>query len=262
MFDSVAQSYDETFTHSSIGKALRRKVYQYLEKIVPPGISLHILELNCGTGEDAIYFAKQGHYVTATDISEAMIKKAKEKITKEGVGDKIQLFVADIRDLSEIRSNEKFDLVFSNFGGLNCLSSEDLKISSYKLSNLLAKDGRFIAVVMPKFCFWESVYSVTKFKGENIMRRNTNKPLSVKVGEDLVDTWYYSPGEFRRIFNDSFRFVALKPIGFVLPPSYMEPYFSKRSNLLKKLEKTEGYISAVPALSYWSDHFLIDFRKR
>lgn len=260
MFDNAAQTYDETFTHSSIGKSQRRQVYKYLENIIPQGKLLQILELNCGTGEDAVYFAKQGHIVTATDISKAMIKEAEKKATHEGLNEKIQFLVADIRDLSEISSRKTFDMVFSNFGGLNCISSEDLNILSVKLGKLLKTDGRFIAVIMPKFCLWESVYSMAKFKGGHIFRRNSNKQVAVNVGDDLVETWYYSPGDFRRMFGDRFQFIAMKPIGMVLPPSYMESYFSKRQEMLDKLEKVEVLINKIPVLSNWSDHFLIDFR--
>ena len=38
-----------------------------------------ILELNAGTGEDAVYFAQQGHNVHATDISAGMQEVADQK---------------------------------------------------------------------------------------------------------------------------------------------------------------------------------------
>jgi ubiquinone/menaquinone biosynthesis C-methylase UbiE len=38
-----------------------------------------ILELGCGEGNDSIYFAEQGHVVTATDFSDEVIKQNKQR---------------------------------------------------------------------------------------------------------------------------------------------------------------------------------------
>ncbi len=35
---------------------------------------LDILELNCGTGEDAVLFSEKGFNIVATDVSEEMLK--------------------------------------------------------------------------------------------------------------------------------------------------------------------------------------------
>ena len=44
-----------------------------------------VLEIGCGTGTNAIWFAQQGFDVTAVDVSEEAIRRAKEKATKAGV---------------------------------------------------------------------------------------------------------------------------------------------------------------------------------
>ena len=46
---------------------LRGRVWQTLERTFTPG--QHILELACGTGEDALWLAQRGIQVTATDGS-------------------------------------------------------------------------------------------------------------------------------------------------------------------------------------------------
>ena len=112
-FDKAASNYDDTFTKTDIGKMQRALVYAELSKHL---ISVqNILEINCGTGEDAIWFAKQNFTVTATDISPKMIEVAKSKAN-------LNFSVADINSMATTFEGEKFDLLFSNFGGLNCLS--------------------------------------------------------------------------------------------------------------------------------------------
>src|ERR1700724_3737375 len=74
-FDGVADSYDEVFTYSTIGRAQRRTVWDKLLAAFPP--ESRILELNCGTGEDARYLVQRGRSVGACDASHSMIEVAK-----------------------------------------------------------------------------------------------------------------------------------------------------------------------------------------
>ena len=55
-FSSLAASYDDLFTRSTIGRAQRNVVWDVLLNAFEPGT--RILELNCGTGEDALFLAR------------------------------------------------------------------------------------------------------------------------------------------------------------------------------------------------------------
>jgi len=74
-FDSLAENYDEVFTCSLIGRAQRDAVWGAARAAFTPGS--RILEINCGTGEDALFLARQGVIVFACDASEQMIAVAK-----------------------------------------------------------------------------------------------------------------------------------------------------------------------------------------
>ncbi|MFN8447316.1 MAG: class I SAM-dependent methyltransferase [Anaerolineae bacterium] len=76
-----------------------------------------ILELGCGTGEDALYLAGRGVRVTATDASPAMLAVARAK-----TADQPLVFVQPL-DLNALPADfPAFDGVFANFGVLNCLT--------------------------------------------------------------------------------------------------------------------------------------------
>ena len=68
-FDGVADRYDVEFTDTAVGRALRSVVWSRLVTVFRP--SQRILELGCGTGEDAIRLAMAGMSVVATDPSPA-----------------------------------------------------------------------------------------------------------------------------------------------------------------------------------------------
>ena len=76
-----------------------------------------MLELNAGTGVDAVFLAEKGMMVYATDISPEMIRvimtNAKAQLSNESVK-------AEVRSFDEIAgiTETGFDAVVSNFGGL------------------------------------------------------------------------------------------------------------------------------------------------
>lgn len=260
-FDHIAKNYDIDFTHSEIGKLQRKSVYKYLEKL--PN-KLNILELNCGTGEDAIWFASKGNTVLATDISEEMIKVAKAKT--KGI-DNIKIKQLDIKNVHVILSNPEisgekpqFDLIFSNFGGLNCLNKQELQDFFVSVSKLLSENGKIILVIMPKNTLWESLYFLLKGHFKNVFRRNTNKGINVNIEGKDVKTWYFNPSEIKKLGNESFKLVKTRPIGFFLPPSYLEKYFKKHKRFLSILDTLEKQINKFGFLARFSDHYLIELK--
>jgi SAM-dependent methyltransferase len=68
-----------------------------------------ILDLGCGVGRDAEYFAKKGHQVTATDFSEDAIELCKKHFEGSGIGFAVQ----DMHDPFPYPNN-KFDVVYAN----------------------------------------------------------------------------------------------------------------------------------------------------
>ena len=77
VFDPLAADYDEAFTRSPIACYLRGRVHQRLQTHFPAGA--HVLELGCGTGEDARFLAERRVSVLATDSSPAMLADAEAK---------------------------------------------------------------------------------------------------------------------------------------------------------------------------------------
>jgi len=56
---SIGSDYDQIFTESLIGRAQRNAVWKILNRTFSE--KDNILELNCGTGEDAIHLASRGY---------------------------------------------------------------------------------------------------------------------------------------------------------------------------------------------------------
>lgn len=259
-FDLAASSYDEAFTTTAIGRLQRARVYHYLEKSLPR-TPLRILEINCGSGEDAVWLARRGHEVTATDASPKMIARVKEKAAANQLESKVTGRICDFDDLGSVFAGEQFDLIFSDFGGLNCVSADELQKLAEDFSLLLKPNGKFIAVVMGRGCIWERIYFLLHRKRSEAFRRSSKEELLAMVGHSTVPTWYYSPAEFMKLFSERFLFVRKKPVGLAIPPSYLNPFFEKRQWLLSILQLKEKLLS-FSVFSNLSDHFYIEMKKR
>ena len=256
-FDKAAENYDTAFTHSVIGKAQRRRVYEFLSEILKKHQPKKILEINCGTGEDALWLAKQGFEVTATDISETMVQVAKSKNNSQN-----PVFLqADINELHQHFDGQQFDLIFSNFGGLNCLSEIRLELFFKNASQLLSENGHLVLVIMPRNTKWEQFYFLAKADFKNIFRRKKHSAIAHVDGQNVI-TYYYNPKETVHLADSYFDMKTLGPVGFFIPPSYLEPFFSKRPRLTAVLDKMETAAKNWPSLARHSDHYCINFRKK
>lgn len=224
------------------------------------------LDLNCGTGTDALWLARQGYQVLATDVSPKMVAVTRAKLLAAGLSEQAQAVALDLRDLSaaslqQAGLTEPPALVLSNFGGLNCLSPTDLQGFGGKLPDVLAPGGHFVAVVMGRFCWQESLYFLWKGRWRTAFRRLRRGAVEARLDErTTVPTWYYSPQEFCRFFPN-LEVKMLRPVGFWLPPSYLDAAFRRWPRLLRGLNWAEQKCGRLAVLAWASDHFLVCFRR-
>jgi len=254
-FDIHAKNYDTVFTNSQIGKAQRDRVYHFLDRFVFTEKKLNILELNCGTGEDANYLTQLGHQVLATDISSEMIAVAKNKFPD------INFKQLDISKITSETFSEKFDLIFSNFGGLNCLSKSQLKSFISVSETFLKPSGKLVLVIMPKKCWWERFYFSIKGDFKKAKRRNTQQSVLVNVEGNQIPTWYYNPKELVSLTKRNYILNSINPIGIAIPPSYLESFFSNKKGLLKMYILAEK-LFANRFWAKYADHYLIVFQEK
>ncbi len=260
-FDIASRTYDQDFTETYTGRLQRDLVWKYLDQRTAQAGPLHVLELNCGTGEDAVHLAKSGHVITATDISEEMLERARKKAAEQGISHKIHLDRLDITQIGSSPLNHKFDLVFSNFGGLNCIGQTELEKFKGDIRKLLKPNGTLIMVIMPELCIWESFYFLTKLRLSQVFRRK--KPsVMADVSGVAVETWYYSPKKLSKVFKPEFSKVRVKPIGFFAPPSYMETFVKRHPLFFRFIAFMEQRFSRFGWQSQMADHYYIELQAR
>lgn len=258
-FDPIASSYDSVFSDSAIGQYQRRRVWYFVQSILDKQAVCKVLELNAGTGEDALRFSEQGIAVLCTDISQAMLDVAQQKAQAQNAA-QISFQQLSITDLDQLEG--QYDLVFSNFGGLNCLSPLQMPALGRQVHRLLVPGGHFISVIMSRFSWWESLYFIAKRQRAQVFRRKQKNAVKARLdATTFVDTYYYSPKEYIAFMQPSFKSYQCHSVGYFLPPSYLEPFFAKRPRLLQFLNKLEYLVPKGSMFSGASDHYLIQLEK-
>jgi len=158
-FTAQSAVFDDIYAANTIVTYKRRRVRAHVSQYLKPGAT--ILELNSGTGDDALFFAKQGFRIHATDVSNGMQQQLQQKIQDHNLEHLVSNELCSFTRLYLLKNRGPFDHIFSNFAGLNCTG--ELNTVLLSLPVLLKPGGTVTLVILPKFCLWESLMI---FKGK------------------------------------------------------------------------------------------------
>jgi len=101
LFENYGMKYDnENFTQGTFGEC------DFIEKEIEYNKETKILDIGCGTGRHSIELSKRGYDLVGIDLSESLLKRAKEKTIEQNL--QIVFQKHDARNLPFLR---QFDLV-------------------------------------------------------------------------------------------------------------------------------------------------------
>jgi SAM-dependent methyltransferase len=256
VFDLLAATYDRDFTDSLIGRAQRDAVWRIALKTFRPGDNL--LELNCGTGEDAFFLAAHGISVFACDASSAMIARAEQRLAHKPQPTQVVFCHIPTERVSELNPDVRFDGVFSNFSGLNCIG--DLSPVAASLSALVKRGDPLLICLSTRFCLWEILFYGLTGRFRKALRRCRGR-ATAKLDDAPLSVYYPTRREIRRSFEPHFRLRSQTGIGVIIPPSYLEPLIRRNPTLLPLLSGLEEVLAGLPGFRSIGDHMLLCFEK-
>jgi len=260
-FDSVNAAFSKQSVHydaddlqNVILNEWRQQVYDHVYQFLKPG--KHLLELNAGTGLDALHFVNGGNSVLATDISDGMIHEIERKIQQQSLAKKLSCRQVSYDQLDTIGA-QNFDYVFSNFGGLNCIN--DLSKVTKHLPALL-NDGAYVTwVIMPRISLWEMM-GLLKGNGKKAIRRFQKNGVMAHLEGEYFFTFYHSLSDIKKSFSSSFRFIKSEGLGVLSPPPHRDDLANKRRGLYKFLRKIDVGIRNVFPFNRSGDHLIVTFQ--
>ena len=257
-FSKQAKIFDQLFSGNTIIKYKRQRVRNHINKYI--SANSNVLELNSGTGEDAIWFAVQHHHVHATDISEGMQHVLINKVKSNHVESLVSTELCSFTKLGNLEKKGPYNYIFSNFAGLNC--TNDLKNVLHSFEPLLQSKGIVTLVILPKFCLWEFLL-VFKGKLKTASRRIFSKHgVASKVEGKLFTCWYYNPSFIINELKNSFDLLSVEGLCTIVPPSYIENFSEKYPKIFEYLKIKENKLKDKWPWKNIGDYYIISLQKK
>ncbi|MCL2828109.1 MAG: methyltransferase domain-containing protein [Oscillospiraceae bacterium] len=125
----IVTDYEKRYQRDGFywGVAPNRMCYEVLG-LKPPTTPLRLLDICCGEGKDAVFFANNGYIVSAFDIAASGLDKGRKLAEQNGCT--VNFFTADVRDFIP---DVEFDIIYTS-GGLLYFAPEQRRemIDAYK----------------------------------------------------------------------------------------------------------------------------------
>ena len=244
-FDVMATSYDRLWTDSPVGRLQREAFWRHAGGYLKN--AKNVLDIGCGTGEDAARLTRSGIRVTAIDISPQMVAMARKRVVDARV-----LPVERLDVLNRSFENASFDAAISNFGALNCV--ERLESIREPLAKLVAPGGYAILCGLGRFCLWESAWFL--LSGDlRKARRRWRGEASTSSG---IKVFYHSVRKFRKSLSPDFRLLEHTGIGICVPPSYVRCVSDR---FLRRAARLDRALEPLRLFRALADHRLLVFRR-
>jgi SAM-dependent methyltransferase len=256
-WDAAASTYEKDFSGTVIGKTRRAAVWRDLLRVFQPG--QRVLELNCGTGIDAVFLAQRGVSVLACDIAPRMIELARQRVVDTALQESVSLRVLPTENLSTLHHEPLFDGAFSNFSGLNCI--EDLSAVASDLASLLKPGAHAVFSLMGRFVPWEIAWFLAHGDASAAFRRFSNtttfsrEPGPLKIQHPSVK-------DLERLFAPSFRLLRWKGVGITVPPTYLERWARRIPGVIHALAGVDRAVERIPGLRSMADCVVLEFERR
>lgn len=215
LFENYGNSYDaEPYTEGTTGEC------DFIEAEIGRNKSTNILDVGCGTGRHSIELARRGYRVTGVDLSDSMLKRAREKAQEAGA--RVGFRKADARSLE---FKEEFELVIMLCeGGFSLMETDEMNYQILEsAAKALGPGGKFIFTTLnglfPLFHSVMDFFDSKKKEGASsigkltfdLMTFRENGVVSFKdddgtASEIRTDERYYVPSEISWL---------LKSLGFI-----------------------------------------------
>ena len=154
-----------------------------------------LLELACGTGTHALQLEQRGYRIVATDYSEDMLERAKQK--GSAASSRVDFRVQDMTQLDV--SGGPFDAAYSLFDSIGYVATNESLNKVFRgVQKHLHPDGLFV------FEFWHAAAMLRHYDPVRVRRWKTDDAMILRLSETTLEIArqlsevVYSIYEFRK----------------------------------------------------------------
>lgn len=258
-FDQASLNYDALYQENPVMAWMRQESLAALRASFPPGSRL--LEIGCGTGDEALSLSRAGYRIVATDLSPGMIEAARAKagaMSASGVTWHV-LGTGQLGWLLSEYGPAAFDGAYASFGALNC--EPKLAQVAETLFHLLRPGSKLVCSVMNRWCAWEIGWELLHLRLRHAFRRMNRGWLDAGLaspgGVLQVPVRYYTPSDLGQLLVPFFRVDCVASLPVFLPPPYLAHLVERHQVLFRRFEALEQRLRGRFPLNRLGDHFLM-----
>lgn len=259
-FDAAAKLYDVKFGPPSGSRPgnplvtwLRDEHLALLKRLLPEAASL--LDIGCGTGEEAIRLAQDGYSVLGIDVSPAMVRQAQTKAAAFGIRRGLLFKAMPAGQVANMDERGPFHGAFASLGTLN--TEPDLPNFAAGLHAMLEPGAPLVATVMSTRCLFERLHP-----GPLRTQRFTQwREGRAGASDAIAPVRFYSPSAFAAALAPHFTVERVIAFPLWLPSVPLADLYRQHEARFKRLEARERRTRGWPVLRTWGDHFLMVLRR-
>lgn len=264
-FDQAAKTYDAHYGPPSGSRPgnqlvcwLRAEHLSLVRSLVPPGATL--LDIGCGTGEEALRLAQDGYSVLGVDVSPGMVWQAQAKLAGYGLRRGVLFRVRPAGRLAELEERGPFQGAYASLGTLN--TEPDLAGVARGLHELLGAGAPFVATVMSRRCLYEALRGLWPLaRGARLKRSGAWTESRAGASDVCAPVRFYTPREFAAPFAEHFTVERVMAFPLWLPPVHLHTRY-RGDGAQRRWLALERWTRAWPGLRAWGDQFLMVLRHR
>lgn len=257
-YDAIAPRYDRLPDENRINGYMRRLSLRRLDASFHPGMK--VLELGCGTGEEALYLATRGVQVVAMDPSREMVRIAEGKARAAHLSEGATFVLGKAREVlgSEVEEGAPYDGAYASF---SLAYEPDLRSVAKGLDRVLRPGVSLLASLPSRVCLVEFVLSLLlarpAYAGQRLQPWHWHK-----VGPRRVPIRAYTPMGIAHVMSPHFRLVRVEGLPSLVPPPYSNRWFAALGGLPDLVESVDAILRKRFPFCFLGDHILVELRHR
>jgi SAM-dependent methyltransferase len=203
-YNSTAADYDAMLSRLPGDLWVREAFHDLVSRTVPQGSLL--LDFGCGTGTDAIWYARRGHRVLAYDYSSGMMQQLRHKCSREIFrGAVIPYEGSWPAFLLESARQGRPGAILANFAVLNCI--RDLRPLFDDWAAVIDPSGWAIVSVL-NLHYWKEFAHISRWTSQRGRR------VSQSAGD--MDTYLHSVREISSAAAPKFKITFHASVAFLI----------------------------------------------